>query len=114
MNFSVNSVKVQGLKSEICLTPFSRLFLHIAECTSGKSVSSNLILPLLDFFHFLIVFTFLCGQSTCACGGICQDLLSGWLGQLHPDECAGSAGRSAQACSAAQAAQGQIAVQTED
>lgn len=23
MNFSVNSAKVQGLKSEICLTPFS-------------------------------------------------------------------------------------------
>lgn len=72
--------------------PFLKLFLYIAECTSGKSVSSNLILPLLDFFHFLTVFTFLCGQSTCACGSICQDLLSGWLGQLHPDECAGSEG----------------------
>lgn len=72
--------------------PFLKLFLYFAECTSGKSVSSNLVLPLLDFFHFLTVFTFLCGQCTCACGSICQDLLSGWLGQLHPDECAGSEG----------------------
>lgn len=79
---------------------FLRLFLHNAECASGKSVSSNLILPLLDSFHFLTVFTFLCGQYTCACGSVCQDLQSGWLGQFHPDGCAGSAGRSAQFCSA--------------
>lgn len=106
----------QSSESEVRDTSYSflRLFLHIAECTSGKSVSTNLMLPLLDFFHFLTVFTFLCGQSTCACGSICQGLLSGWLGWLHPDECAGSAGRSAQTCSAVQAAQGQIAVQAED
>lgn len=36
---------------------FLRLFLHIAECTSGKSVSSNLILPPLSFFHFFTVFS---------------------------------------------------------
>lgn len=51
MNFSVNSAKVQGLKSETCLTPFSGCS-YTLQCTSGKSVSSNLILPLLDFFSF--------------------------------------------------------------